>query len=170
MPIIVSFAVRRSDFNWMYVGSWGMWLAVAPGLLLLGIGLSGIVPPAIGLSRNTTVPVANYLFFVLSGLTALVAGPVYLCFLLGKVNRVREVVGRTVTLQIDDRGVWGWPMSVDLETDWRHMRRARHLGGVTALPFRKFGTRANWVPIPDRALTLGQQQALRALLASKGLA
>jgi len=102
----VGFEVRRSDFIWMYLGSWGLPIALAPGLLLIVIGLSGIVPMFLGLPRDPTIPFANYLFLGAVGLAALVAGPAYLCFLLAKGNGIDRVVGRTVSLRIDDAGVW----------------------------------------------------------------
>ena len=166
----VGFEVRRSDFIWMYLGSWGLPIALAPGLLLIVIGLSGIVPMFLGLPRDPTIPFANYLFLGAVGLAALVAGPAYLCFLLAKGDGIDRVVGRTVSLRIDDAGVWGWPLAKEIDTSWEHVRRARSLGGVIALPFRKFATREGWVPIPERALTPGQRRDLWVLLAAKRLA
>ena len=167
--LIVSFKVRRSDFVWMYLGSWGLWIAIAPGLVGLAIGLSGIVPGLVGLPVNPDVPLTNVLFMVGFGLIALVVGPAYLCFLLARMNRIGEVVGKTVALSIDARGVWDWPLAEEIDTTWANASKARRLGGVTTLLFPQFGTRRGWIPIPDRALSVRDRQVFRDLLASNGL-
>jgi hypothetical protein len=96
-------------------------------------------------------------------------GPAFIVLGLIVLNRTEQLVGETVRLQIDDEGVRGWPLAEDLDTSWDRVRRARRLGGVIALPFRNFGTRAGWIPIPERALTPEQLSDLRVLLAKKGL-
>jgi hypothetical protein len=80
-----------------------------------------------------------------------------------------KLVGTTVHLSVDADGVSGWPLAPEMDRSWSTIRRARSLRGVVTLPFRQFGTRAGWVPVPERAMAPEQLSEFRGLLASKGL-
>jgi hypothetical protein len=153
----ISFTVRWSDFIWMYLGSWGPRIAAIPGIVMMLIPI------------GRAAPLTTYLFFEVGGLAVALVSFTYVCVGLLGWNNVARVVGKAVALEIDDNGVSGWPLGGDLDSSWWRIRKAYRLHGVTVLPFRNYGTRAAWVPIPDRALTTDQLDQLRELLVAKGL-
>lgn len=156
----ISYRVRLSDLVWMYLGSWAARMMMSPGLVLLVAGLSGLATPDAP-SANTAARL------VVAGAALAVLGPAFYCF--GMIHGISHVRGTTVHLTIDDDGVSGWPIASDMDRSWPRIRRARKLGGVLTLPFRQLGTRAGWVPVPERAMTPGQLQDLLGLLAYHGL-
>jgi hypothetical protein len=157
-PLEVSYTVRRSDVVWMYLGSWAARMLLIPGILCI----------LFGLPTNPKYMTAELLFMVF-GVVCLVGAPLLLSRMLMSMYGTDRLVGTSVQLKIDDRGIRGWPLAADMDTSWPRVRRARRLRGVITVPFRQFGTRAGWVPIPERALSSGQLETLRLLLKAKGL-
>jgi hypothetical protein len=153
----ISFEVQRSDFVSMYVGSWGARIAMAPGLLLI----------LIGIPTNPKFPLTDSLFFLIPGAVLLVAGPFALAWILMGMYGANRVAGQTVHLTIDDEGIHGWPIAEYVDTSWARAGRARRLRGVITVPFHQFGTRAGWVPIPERAIDPERRDELMALLSAR---
>ena len=160
--IEITYTVRLSDLAWMYLGSWAARLAALPGLSLMAAWVMGWPPPA-------DIPVATYFAFLGISIVTAAAGPLLLLPMLFMMNGTLKVVGTTVHLSVDNDGLSGWPLAPEIERTWPRIRHARRLHGVITLPFRQFGTRAGWVPMPERAMTSEQLVSIRALLASKGL-
>ncbi len=154
----VTYTVRRSDSVWMYLGSWSARIALIPGILIL------VIP--IGRAGS----ISEFLVFLGWGSLCLIGMPALLCLQLLAINQANRVIGKTVTLRIDETGVSGWPLAGDLDCSWWRIRKVHSLRGVLTLPFRNYGTRLAWVPIPDRALDPGQRMQLAALLRSEGVA
>jgi hypothetical protein len=158
----ISYVVRRSDFFWMYCGSWAARIALWPGVVALVFGVSGLGTP-------DATPLGTVALFVALGLILLVVTPVLLCLILMSSYGASSVNGTFVQLRIDDRGVSGWPIAPDMDRTWPRIRRVHSLRGVVTLPFRQFGTRAGWVPVPVRALTREQLETFRKLLEHHGV-
>jgi hypothetical protein len=155
--VSMAYEVRRSDFVWMYLGSWAARIAIAPGLLLI----------LIGIPTNPRIPFVNYLFLIVAGLVFLVVAPLALCWILMAMYGANRVVGQTVHFTIDDEGIRGWPIAEYIDTSWSRAGRARRLRGVITVPFHQCGTRAGWVPIPERAIDPGKRDELLAQLAAR---
>ena len=134
---------------------------MCPGLVAAALGLLGLTPPLFH-AYSVVVLVA---FCV----AMMVLAPIVLSLGLMSMYGASAVTGRTVHLRIDDRGVHGWPIASDMDRTWSRIRRVHSLRVVVALPFRQLGTRAGWVPVPERALTPEQLVAFRELLKSKGV-
>jgi hypothetical protein len=158
----ISYEVELPDLLWMYLGSWAARISAAPGLFCVFVVLAAWPPPA-------DVPLASYVGMLGASLVFTALGPALLLYFLFGQYRARRLVGTTVHLLLDDRGVEGWPIGAGINRTWPRIRRARKLRGVTTLPFREFGTRAGWVPIPDRAMNPEQLSAFECLLHSKGV-
>jgi len=160
--IKIVYEVRRSDLVSMYLGSWGARLAAIPGLVCFFVVLAAWPPPA-------DDPIASYLGMLGASVLFTALGPlVFLYFMFGMYGAGR-LVGTTVHLSVDDEGVSGWPLAPGLDRTWPTIRRARTLRGVVTLPFRQFGTRAGWVPVPERAMPPAQLSAFLGLLSNRGL-
>ena len=160
VDIKVSYTVRRSDFVLMYLGSWAARCTLVPGLLSVAIGIPYVNPQG---------PIGTNMTFIAFGIFLMVVGPLALCWLLMGAYGSSKVVGSTVHLRIAGHGLSGWPLYPHMDRSWPRIRRARSFGGVIALPFRQFGTRAGWVPVPERAFSTEELKAFRALLKSKNL-
>lgn len=139
----ISYKVRLSDLAWMYLGSWAARMMMSPGLLLLLAGLSQLANP----DAQPDLVVRG----IAAGAAFTVLGPALYCFAM--IYGISHVRGTTVHLTIDDDGVSGWPIATDMDRSWPRIRGARKLRGVITLPFRELGTRAGWVPVPERAMT-----------------
>ncbi len=157
----IVYTLTLSDLVWMYLGSWAARMAAAPGFLCVVFCVAGW--PSAG------IPIASYLEILGACLVFMALGP--LLFLLGALGMYgsRRFVGTTVRLSIDDQGVRGWPLAKEMRLTWAQIRRVRSVRGVITLPFRHFGTRAGWVPVPERAMTAGQLTDFLSLLADKGV-
>jgi hypothetical protein len=158
MTLQVVYTVRRADLLKMYLGSWAAWITVVPGIVCFLFGIGGLTSPK--------DPVSTDLLFIAFGVFFLLVGPLGLSLVLIRMYGGR-LIGTVVHLFVDDVGVWGWPLAADIETTWPKVRRARKLGGVITIPFRQLGTRAGWVPVPERALSQEDREALRRLLTAK---
>jgi hypothetical protein len=157
----ISYTVRLSDLVWMYLGSQAARIAAAPGSVCLVLVVIGW--PSAG------IPVTTGLEFLGVCLAFTALGP--LMFLLAALSMygARGLVGTTVHLSVDDKGVRGWPLLPDADRTWPRIGRVREMRGVITMPFRKFGTRAGWVPVPRRAMTADHLTELLGFLATKGV-
>jgi hypothetical protein len=155
----VTYTVKRSDIAWMYLGSWAAKIAAVPGLLVI----------LIGLPTNPKFPLSEALGFMAFGAVCVVAGPLLLLWMLMGMYGTNRLIGHTVKLHISSNGVRGWPPAEDVPTTWQKIRRIHRLRGVITLPFQKFGTRAGWIPIPERALSSEELATLHTLLRDKGV-
>jgi hypothetical protein len=153
----IGYVVRWSDFAAMYLGSWSVRLLAVPGLLLMAAPL------------GTSAPLVSYVLLIGGGFLLALVGVAYTAIGMARWDRAASVVGRSITLRIDDDGVWGWPLAVDLDTSWGCLRKARRFWGVNTLPFRNHRTRAGWIPIPDRALSPEERKSLLDLLKRRGV-
>jgi hypothetical protein len=157
----VTYTVRRWDVISMYVGSWGARTSAA-----IGVGLAVMVIVSL---PDGTLPIDEKIKLFGFGVALAVLGPLLLAWMLLSMYGTGRLVGKEVHLVIDDKGVRGWPVAPYQDRSWPRIRKVRRLGGVITLPFRQFGSRAGWVPIPARALTTQQLEELDALLVDNGL-
>jgi hypothetical protein len=159
--IEVTYVVDRRDLLFMYLGSWACRLAAAPGAAIILMAIVALPSP--------NDPPGQSLEVFAFGLALAIGGPLLLVLMVFGQYGNAGLVGKKVHLTIDESGVRGWPLAPYQDRTWPTIRRVHRLGGVITLPFRQFGTREGWVPIPARALTSEQRSALSALLVRKGL-
>lgn len=157
----VVYVVSRWDVISMYLGSWG---ARVSGGLGVGLALMAVVS-----LPNGRVPMEEKVQVIGLGLAIAILGPLLFVWMLVSMYGTTSLVGRKVHLIIDESGVRGWPLAPYQDRTWPRIRKVRRLRGVITLPFRQFGTRAGWVPLPERAFTPDELIAFRALLTAKGL-
>ena len=157
----VNYVVRRWDVLSMYLGSWGARIAAAPGAVIVLMVVLALPSGRISLSEKVTM----FGF----GLASAILVPLGVVLLLMAQYGTARLVGKEVHLSIDGSGVHGWPLAPYQDRSWPRIRKVRRLRGVITLPFRQFGTRAGWVPVPERALEPEQLAALWDLLVRKGI-
>jgi hypothetical protein len=157
----VTYLVRRWDVMSMYVGSWGARISAAIG--------AGLVAMAIVSLPDGQLPVDEKIRVLVLGLALALLAPIALVWMLMSMYGTGRLIGKKVSLIIDDTGVRGWPLAPYQDRTWPRIRKVRRLRGVITLPFRQFGTRAGWVALPERALTAEQLTQFRALIREKGL-
>ena len=157
----VTYTVSRWELLSMYLGSWGARMSAA-----IGAGLAVIVVVSL---PDGTVPLDEKIRLFGFGVALAVLGPLLLSWMLLSMYGTGRLVGTEVHLVIDDDGVRGWPVAPYQDRSWSRIRRVRRLGGVITLPFRQFGSRAGWVPIPERAMTPQQLEEFHTLLIGNGL-
>ena len=157
----VTYVVSRWDVASMYLGSWGARMVAAPGVAIVLLAILSL--PSGRISLTEKIQVLGF------GLALAILAPVGLVLVLMSMYGIARLIGKKVHLVIDDAGVQGWPLAPYQDRSWPRIRKVRRLRGVITLPFRQFGTRAGWVPVPERALTTEQLTAFRALLTSKGV-
>lgn len=145
----------------MYLGSWGARISAA-----IGAGLAVMVIVSL---PDGTLPMDEKIRLFGFGVALAVLGPLLLVWMLLSMYGTGRLVGKEVHLVIDDDGVRGWPVGPYQDRSWSRIRKVRRLGGVITLPFRQFGSRAGWVPIPERAMTPQQIDDFRALLVANDL-
>ena len=156
----VTYVVGRRDLLFMYLGSWVGRLAAVPGAAIV---LMAIVALPSNISLGEDLEGLGF------GLALAIGAPLVLVLMLAGRYGTAQLVGKKVHLTIDASGVHGWPLAPYQDRTWPRIRKVHQLGGVITLPFREFGTRAGWVPVPVRALTPEQRSELAGLLVRKGL-
>lgn len=156
----INYVVTRWDVISMYLGSWGARLTALPGIVLMVMAI---------LSWSSSLPMGEKVEVLGVGLVSAAAAPAALVYYLCARYRTLRIVGGKVRLVVDESGVHGWPVAPYQDRSWPRMGKARRLRGVITLPFHQFGTRAGWVPVPERALTAEQLAMLKVLLAGRGL-
>lgn len=139
----VTYVVSRWDVVSMYLGSWGARMAAAPGVAIMLISILSFPSGRISLAEKTQV-----LGF---GLALAIMAPLGVALGLMSMYQTARLIGKKVHLVMDDAGVQGWPLAPYQDRSWPRIRKVRRLWGVITLPFRQFGTRAGWVPVPERA-------------------
>ena len=157
----VTYVVSRWDVVSMYLGSWAARMVAAPGVAIAVMAILSLPPDHVPLTEKIEV--------LGLGLACAIVAPLLLVWVLVSMYQTARLIGKKVHLVIDDGGVQGWPLAPYQDRSWPRIRKVRRLWGVITLPFRQFGTRAGWVPVPERALTTEQLTAFRALLTSKGV-
>jgi hypothetical protein len=120
-------------------------MAAAPGVAIVLLGILGL--PSSDGSWGVTIEAIGF------GVACAVVAPLLLVWMLLSMYHTARLIGKKVHLVIDDAGVQGWPLAPYQDRSWPRIRKVRRLRGVITLPFRQFGTRAGWVPVPERALT-----------------
>jgi hypothetical protein len=157
----VTYVVSRRDVVSMYLGSWAARIVAAPGVAIMLVSILSLPSERISLAEKMQV-----LGF---GLALAILAPLGVILVLMSMYQTARLIGKKVHLVIDDAGVQGWPLAPYQDRSWPRIRKVRRLRGVITLPFRQFGTRAGWVPVPEHALTTEQLTAFRALLTRKGV-
>jgi hypothetical protein len=154
LRVNITASIRRSSLFWMVQDSW-----TCRGGVLVGLVFAVSAP-------TTPDPVALASLGLAFVAVCLVALPFYTMWLAG----YSALVGRTVHLVIDGRGVRGWPVGEDNVRSWGEARRVWRRPGVVVVQYSRWGMKPGArLAIPWNGLDPGQRTTLRELLMSKGL-
>ena len=156
--VIVTYKLRFSDLYWM-------WETSAAGL----IGTAAFVSLGLMFIAVVLEPADNPVAADVGvGILFLLLAPILVPFLMLFASGKFQMIGRSVRITFDDRGVDGWPVAAFRTTDWDDLRHPRLESRVLVLPF-SWPFADAWAVVPARAFSPEQFGRLLTILHGKGV-
>lgn len=156
--MIVSYTIRQADLYWMALGSPGVRRSVLVAFAFIAFTL--ISPPG-----GSDLLVGDLVI----ACGSIVVFPLAASLVLMSTMAASRMRGTAVDVEIDEKGVHGWPFWPDVGRSWSDLRsNPRKFGPVITLPFDDYQRRrTGWVFIPQRALTADQMATMLDLAARR---